>query len=193
MSAPAPARLRAAAGAADEDAAAPAVADQELGASLGVAIGGAQTAGGLRVEGHYLYQLSDVDWFDGRVAFTFGSGGAACFRDRADELVCDHGAADGFAGELGGGVRRWLGGQQGFRPWAEAGAAVRMIRFGDDDLTGVALPLSLAGGVRARAGDLIAIGGFAALEVGPAVFGGGLGASLQAGLVVGVTVDFAMP
>src|SRR5690349_16925096 len=46
-----------------------AIPDQSLGASLGIAGGGRVTVGGFRVQGHYLYQLSDQDWFDGTAAF----------------------------------------------------------------------------------------------------------------------------
>ena len=64
---------------ADDVAAAPAVqssasapadmSDQGLGASIGAVAGGRTTPGGLQVAGHYLYQLSDQDWFDGIAAF----------------------------------------------------------------------------------------------------------------------------
>lgn len=172
---------------------APVAADRELGASLGVAVGGGVTPGGLRVEGRYLYQLSEDDWFDGRMAFTIGGGAAACFRDRADDVVCDHGRADGIAIDLGGGVRRWLVGQQGFAPWVGVSAALRLVRFGDDELTGVALPLAAAAGVRARVADRISVGGQAALEAGPALLGRGLGLEPQLGLVIGATVDVALP
>jgi hypothetical protein len=72
-----------------------AIPDQSVGASAGVAGGGNVTPGGFRVSGHYLYRLAEQDWFDGTASFTFGSGGAACFRDRMDDVVCDHGFADG--------------------------------------------------------------------------------------------------
>jgi hypothetical protein len=170
----------------------PTPADRELGASLGVAIGGRVTAGGLRVEGHYLYQLADHDWFDGRIGFTFGGGPPACFRDRDDEVICEHDKIDGVAIDLGGGIRRWLGAQQGFTPWAAVGAAVRMVRFGDDDVTGFAIPLSAALGVRARVTDDIAVGGLGAIEAGPALVNRGLGLQPQVGLVIGATVEFAL-
>src|SRR5688572_11595198 len=76
-----------AAGAAkDED-----IGDQLIAAELGVAVGGRVTPGGLRVSGHYLYQLTEQDWFDGTASFTFGGGDAECFRNRDDEFLCDHG------------------------------------------------------------------------------------------------------
>jgi hypothetical protein len=169
------------------------VGDRELGASVGAAIGGGVTPGGLRVAGDFLYQLSDLDWFDGMVQFTFGTGGARCFRDRSDQLVCTHDAADGVATDLGVGVRRFFGGQQGFRPWVRPAVGVRLSCFSDDDLTGGGLFVSGAGGVRARVTDTIAVGGSAALELGAAYFTRGLGPRLQLGLVVAVSVDFVLP
>ncbi len=169
------------------------VADRELGAVLGLALGGRVTPGGLRVEGHYLYQLSDADWFDGRVAFTIGGGPPACYRDRDDEVVCEHDKLDGVAIELGAGIRRWLTAQQGFAPWVSAGVALRYVRFGGDDVAGVALPVSAAAGVRARVTDRLAVGGHAALEVGPALLGRGLGLQPQIGAVVGATIEFVLP
>jgi hypothetical protein len=169
------------------------VADRELGATLGAAIGGGVTPGGLRVGADYLYQLSDLDWFEGLVQFTFGTGGAACFRDRANDTICDHGGADGVATDLGGGIRRFFGGQQGFRPWVRPAAGVRLSHFSDDDLTGVGLFVSAAAGVRARVAETIAVGGGAALELGGAIFNHDLGPALQAGLSIAVSVEFALP
>ena len=87
------------------------IGDQAIGAEIGVATGGRVTPGGLRITGHYLYQLSDQDWFDGTAAFTFGGGAAACFRDRTDAFVCDHGLADGDGIELAANVRRMFAAQ----------------------------------------------------------------------------------
>jgi hypothetical protein len=170
------------------------VAERELGASVGAAIGaGGVTPGGLRVSGQYLYQLSDLDWFDGGLGFTFGSGDAMCFRDRADALVCDHGAADGMAIDLFGGVRRFFGGQDGFRPWVRPGVGVRMSRFGEDELTGFTVFVSAGGGVRARVAERVAIGGHAALELGGGYFGNDYGAAVQVGLTVGADVEVTLP
>jgi hypothetical protein len=169
------------------------VGERELGASIGAAIGGGATPGGLRVSGDYLYQLSDLDWFDGMVQFTFGSGAATCFRDRADELICDHGAAQGVGTDLGVGVRRFFGGQQGFRLWVRPAAGLRISRFGGDDLTGGGVFVSAAGGARVRVTDTIAVGGQASVELGAAYFSRSLGFELQPGLVVAVSVDFVLP
>lgn len=170
------------------------VGERELVASVGAALGGADaTPGGLRVSGAYLYQLSDLDWFEGGLAFTFGGGGAECFRDRLDELVCDHGAADGVAADLVGGVRRFFGGNQGFRPWVRPSVGLRLLRFGDDDLTGVGALLGATGGVRARIAETVAIGGHAGVEVGGAWVSGGYGLAPQLGLAIGVTAEIALP
>jgi hypothetical protein len=171
-----------------------AVGERELSAMIGEAAGfGDVTAGGLRISGAYLYQLSDLDWFDGGLAFTVGKRAAECFRDRADELVCDHGINDGTAIDLHAGVRRFFPGQGEFRPWLRPGLGVRMVRFSADDLTGVGAFLSAAGGIRARVTDRLAIGGRTALELGGAIFGDGYGAALQVGLVVGVDVEVQFP
>ena len=92
--------------------------DQGIGASIGIATGGRSTPGGLRVGGHYLYQLASSDWFDGTASFTFGGGDAACFRDRKNEFLCDHGLADGRAVEVAANVRRFFGGSGDFWPFA---------------------------------------------------------------------------
>ncbi len=171
----------------------PEATDRELGATLGVAMGGMNTPGGLRLAASYLYQLNDSDWFDGGLVLTGAPGEPTCFRDRADELICDHGAADGASVDLFAGVRRYAPGQPGFQPWIRPGVAVRLARFPDDDLTGVALIGQAAAGVRARINDLIQVGGMAALEGGAGLFTRGLGLELQLGLVIGATVDFALP
>ena len=169
------------------------VGDRELGVSLGAAAGaGDVTPGGLHIAGHYLYQLSDLDWFDGSVGFTFGAGGAECFRDRADERICDHGSTDGVATEGVAGVRRFFPGQGSFRPWVRAGIGARIARFGDDDMTGFGAYLAPAAGVRARVDDQIAIGGHAALQLGAAWFTGDYGLAPQVGFGIGVSVDFAL-
>ena len=171
-----------------------AVQDREIGARVGLASGGGAgvTPGGLRVSGYYLYQLADVDWFEGAVSFTFGSGGARCFRDRQDERVCDHGAFDGFAGELTGGVRRFVMVRGDWAPYLRASVGARVASFADDDLRGFAIPVAAGAGVRVRVDDRVAVGADAALEAGFGWFGRGLGGRPQAGLLVGLAVDFAL-
>ena len=102
------------------------VGDQGISAQIGLAGGGRVTAGGVRVAGHYLYQLAERDWFDGAASFTFGSGRAACFRDRMDQRVCSHGLADGVGVEVSASIRRLFAPQGAFRQYAEEiGGAMR--------------------------------------------------------------------
>ncbi len=168
------------------------IGEQAIGAEVGVASGGRVTPGGLRITGHYLYQLSDVDWFDGGASFTFGSGGAACFRDRMNNYLCDHGIADGGGVEISATVRRFFTAQGDFRPFARAGIGVGIARFPDDGVTGLAIPLHLGGGVRADVADAIAVTAQAELEVGFGVFGKGLGLEPLLGLAVVAGAEFRL-
>ena len=176
-----------------DDAVLPDIGDREIGAQVGVATGSRTTPGGLRVGGRFLYQLSDQDWFDGEVSFIFGGGTAACFLDRSDAFVCDHGLADGFATELGGGVRRFFAGNAGFRPYVRLGLGARVVRFGADDVTGFAIPIAAGAGLRVRVTDDVAVGGEASLEVGPGWLGHGLGAVFERGFAVGALVEIRLP
>lgn len=166
--------------------------DQGLGAMIGIATGGRVTAGGLRLEAHYLYQMSTSDWFDGTASFTYGGGGAGCFRDRMDLVVCDHGLADGGAIEVQAGVRRMLAKQGKYRPFARAAIGVTYVRFGDDDVSGFAVPLHLGAGLRTRVASGVAIVGLAELAVGLGTFGRGLGAEPQLGLAVTAGAEFRL-
>lgn len=148
---------------------------QSIGASLGVAGGGRVTPGGLRVVGHYLYQLTAQDWFDGSVAFTYGSGGPGCFRDRDDNIVCDHGLADGAGVEIAANVRRFVGGRDEFWPYVRLGVGIALARYSDDELTGFALPLHAGGGVRVAVTEGVAVVVEAALDIGVGGFTRGLG------------------
>ena len=177
---------------ADETARKPRRADQELSGSLGLDVGGRVSPGGVHVAGAYLYQLSDQDWFDGGLSFTFGSGQAACFRDREDDYLCDHGTLDGFGAEVFGGVRRYFPGEGTFTPYARAALGLRLVSFGGDDVHGLAIPLQLGGGVRARVADRISVSGGAELRVGPAFFNSGLETQPHLGLTVHGGVEFAL-
>jgi hypothetical protein len=160
------------------------IGDQLLGGAIGLAAGGRSTAGGLRITGHYLYQLTSSDWFDGIASFTFGSGDPACFRDRADALVCDHGLADGGAIEVAAGVRRMFPPQGRFRPFVRAAVGIAVVRFSGDDVTGVALPLHAGAGLRATVADGVAVTALADATVGLGSFGRGLGGEPIFGLSV---------
>jgi hypothetical protein len=160
------------------------IGDQEIGGEIGLAAGGRTTAGGLRVTGHYLYQLSEQDWFDGIASFTFGSGDPACFRDRDDDVVCDHGLASGGAIEVAAGVRRMFAPQDRFRPFVRAAVGIALVRFGGDDVIGVGIPLHAGAGLRASVSPEVAIVALADATLGLAAFGGGVGGEPQLGLAI---------
>ncbi len=171
--------------------------DQAIGVALGVAGGGRVTTGGLRVIGHYLYQLSDDDWFDGTAAFTFGSGQPACFRDRMDLTVCDHGLVDGFSAEVGANVRRFFGSArhgapEQLWPYARLGVGVAIVRFADDKATGLAIPLHAGAGIRYSVSDIVALTAEATFDIGLARFNQGLGMEPQIGGSVTAGAEFGL-
>jgi hypothetical protein len=170
----------------------PDVSDQGIAATLGIAAGGRTTPGGLAIGGHYLYQMSAQDWFDGTATFTFGSGAAACFRDRMDDIVCQHGFVDGTKAEIAANVRHYLGGREEFWPYVRLGAGIAIVRYGDDDLTGIALPLHGGAGVRVSVADGVAVIAEAALELGIARFSRGLGVEPQLGASVMAGAEFRL-
>lgn len=166
--------------------------DQGISAELGLATGGRVTPGGLRIEGHYLYRLSDRDWFDGAARFTFGSGRAACFRDRQDALVCSHGLADGSGVEISASIRRLFAPQGAFRPFARAGLGLGLARFADDDVSGVTIPLHGGGGVRVTVAPSIAVVAEGDLALGFGGFSHGLGFEPQLGFGITVGAEFRL-
>lgn len=165
------------------------IGDQEIGGGIGLAAGGRATAGGVRVTGHYLYQLSQQDWFDGIASFTFGSGDAACFRDREDDVVCDHGLASGGAVEVAAGVRRMFAPRGRLRPFARGALGIALVRFSSDDVTGAAFSLHAGAGLRAAVSPMIAVVGLADATLGIAAFGRGLGGEPQLGLAITVGAE----
>ena len=169
------------------------IPDQAIGVTVGVAGGGRVTPGGLRIAGHYLYQLSAQDWFDGVAAFTFGGGGSECFRDRMDAVVCDHGYADGRGVEIVAAVRRYFNPQGIYRPFARVGAGVSIVRFGDDDVTGVAIPLHLGGGVRAHVSKQLAVVALGEIVAGLGRFNRGLDTEPQLGVTVTAGAELRLP
>jgi opacity protein-like surface antigen len=168
------------------------IGDQGIAAELGLAAGGRVTPGGLRVTGHYLYQLSERDWFDGVASFTFGSGQAACFRDRQNALVCSHGLADGSAIEISVSVRRLFAPQGAFRPFVRAGVGVGLVRFTDDDVSGLTVPLHGGGGVRVAVAPAIAVVAEGELALGVGGFNRGLGGQPQLGFAVTAGAEFRL-
>lgn len=167
------------------------VGDREIGATLAVVTGGDNTVGGMRVSGRFLYQLSDQDWFDGAASFTYGGDAAGCMATAAG-MQCEHGRLSGAAVEVMAGVRRRFPGRGQFVPHLRAATGVRLLRFGADDVAGVAIPVVAAGGVRVRVAPGVAVGAEAAFEVGGAWLSRGLGAEPQVGMVVGAQVEFRL-
>jgi len=166
--------------------------DQGISAQLGLAGGAHITPGGLRIAGHYLYQLSDLDWFDGAASFTFGSGAAACFRDRADVVVCNHGLADGAGVELSASVRHLFPPQGAFRPFGRLGVGLGLARYGDDNVSGFTVPAHGGGGVRVKVAQSIAVVAEGDLALGFGSFNRGLGSEIQLGLAVTVGAEFRL-
>jgi hypothetical protein len=173
--------------AADDD-----IGDQGIGADVGIAAGGRVTPGGLRVAGHYLYQLSDRDWFDGTAAFTFGSGGSACSRDQMDTLSCDHGFTAGRSIQISASVRRMFSAQGAFRPFARAGLGVSLVQFSGDDVSGIAVPLHVGGGIRARVAPAVAVVAQGELQLGLGRFGDDLGIEPQVGMAFTAGAEFRL-
>jgi opacity protein-like surface antigen len=168
------------------------IGDQGISGQIGLTGGGRVTPGGLRIAGHYLYQLSEHDWFDGTASFTFGSGSAACFRDRADQVVCSHGIADGAGVEVSATIRRVFAPQGAFRPYARVGVGIGLARFTDDDVSGFTIPLHGGGGVRVKIEPAIAIVAEADLALGIGSFNRGIGLEPQLGLAVTAGVEFRL-
>jgi hypothetical protein len=166
-----------------------AAGERELGARLGVAMGRRFTPGGVRAAGVMLYRLSDEDWFEGSMAFTFGRSRTACFTDRDGDFACDYGVIDGTAIDLVAGIRRFLPGPERFASYLRAGVGVRFLSFGGDDVRGFAIPLSAGTGVRARVNDLVAVGADVGGELGIAWLDHGLGTQSQLGIVLQATVE----
>lgn len=164
-----------------------------IGAEIGVAGGGGTTPGGLRVGGRYLTRLSDHDWFDGGIGFTFGAPAIGCGRVAPDGMDCNHGVADGFAGDLALGIRRHLRGQGAFTPFVRGGAFGRVLRFAADDITGAAIGLELGGGLAADIQDDVAIIAGASAFAGRAWLGGGVGGTGQLGMLVSVGAEVRLP
>lgn len=168
------------------------VGDQAISAELGVAGGGRVTPGGLRITGQYLYQLSDEDWFDGAASFTYGSSSAACFRDRSDAVICQHGLADGAGLELQTTIRHMLAPQGAFRPFVRLGIGIGVVRFGRDDVSGVTIPAHGGGGVRVALAPGVALVAEGELVLGFGSLSRGLGSQPQLGLAIAAGAEFRL-
>lgn len=164
-----------------------------LGAEVGAAGGGGTTPGGLRLGGRYLYRLADHDWFDSSVGFTFGGPSTACGRTPPDGMDCNHGVADGFAGDLALGIRRNLPGQPRFTPFIRGGIFGRVLRFAADDITGGALGLEAGAGLAADLRTNLAIVAHASAFAGRAWLDRGVGSTGQLGMLVSVGAEMRLP
>lgn len=167
------------------------IAEREFSAELGLSAGGRSTVGGARITGRFLYQLASQDWFEGSAIFNFGSSSAACFRDRNDARICEHGAVDGSAVELSFGVRRYFDQGSAYLPFARAAIGLGIARFADDDITGLIVPLHAGGGLRVVVAPRFAIVGLAELTLGFGKFGGNLGIEPQLGFGISAGVEFS--
>lgn len=168
------------------------IGDQAISAELGVAAGGRVTPGGLRIAGQYLYQLSEDDWFAGAASFTYGSASAACFRDRSNAVVCQHGVADGAGLELQATIRHMLARQGAFHPFVRLGVGLGVVRFGRDEVTGFTIPAHGGGGIRVAMAPGVAIVAEGDLVLGFGTFSRGLGSQPQLGLAVAAGIEFRL-
>ncbi len=164
--------------------------DQGIGAAIGVAAGGAVTPGGLRVSGHYLYQLSSTDWFDGVASFTYGGDTAGCYRDRVATTMCEHGLTAGSGVEIAATVRRMFAPQGVFQPFARVGIGASIARFVADDVVGFGLPIHAGGGVRARVAPSVSIVAQAEFTAGVGFYTKDLGAEPLIGMAVTAGAEF---
>jgi hypothetical protein len=165
---------------------------QEIGALLGVTMGGKVTPGGIATEGRYLYRLSELDWLESSVHFSLGAGGKECFRDRESTFVCEHGLLDGFAAEGSLGLRRYFVGQQQFRPYARAGLGLQLVSYADDSVIGVGLPLYLGAGVRVAVANRVLVVADATARGGASLLGKELGIEPNLSLTIAAGVEFTL-
>jgi hypothetical protein len=179
-----------------DDQAPPPVAKQEVGARLGLQLDlGDYGAGGARVGGVWIYQLSEHWWFDSGADAVFGGSGGECFlsRDPGGTRVCDRGAVDGFAFDVTLGVRyAFAAPASGFVPYLHGGLGGGLASLGTDGVSGLRLSFWAGAGLRRRVTDTVAIVGEAQLQLGPALLSDDVGtrAFLEGALVFGV--DFAL-
>ena len=168
------------------------LSDQSLGAVIGIATGGRDTPGGLRITGHYTYQLSDRDWFDGTASFTFGSGTAACFHDRDGSFVCDHGMVQGDGIEFAAAIRRMFAPQGKYQPFARLGLGIGLVHYASDSVTGVTFPIHVGVGLRTQVADAVAVIAQVEAATGIGLFDHSLGVEPQFGVAVVAGAEFRL-
>jgi hypothetical protein len=169
------------------------IAERELAAEIGIAAGGRTTTGGLRLTGRLLYQLSSQDWFEGTASFTFGGGGAECFRDRDNVVVCEHGLLSGRSVSVGGGIRRYYFANTKYTPFTRLGAAFGVSRFAKDELTGLTVTLHAGGGMRVAVANRIAVVVVGDVALGIGTFNRNVGTEPQLGFALSMGAEFALP
>ena len=164
--------------------------DQGISAQMGLSGGGNLTPGGLRIDGHYLYQLSSQDWFDGVASFTYGGDSEGCYRDRMSTMVCNHGLTAGSAVEIAATVRRMFASYGAFTPFARAGLGVSIVRYSADDVSGFAIPLHAGGGVRVKVAPAVAVVAQGEMTLGLGAYSHDLGAETLFGMAFTAGAEF---
>ena len=170
--------------------------DQRVSAALGFAAGGGWTPGGLHVDGSYLLQLDDSNWFDIGLGATVGGSTAACFSDRSGGYTCDHGLAQGESIGFRAGVRHYFT----ERYFLRAGVGVDVVRFPDDvvltmtggtqmptlttGMNGIAITAHGGGGIRVPVSTEVALVGAVDLFGGASGFAGTADAQHQLGFAI---------
>jgi hypothetical protein len=79
-----------------------------------------------------------------------------------------------------------------FVPFVRAAIGLAYVRFGDDDVSGLAVPLHLGGGLRTQVAPMVAIAALADLTVGLGKFNRGLGGEPQLGLAITAGAEFRL-
>jgi len=165
---------------------------RELGALLGAVGGGGLAPGGVLLDGRFLYRMSDKDWFEGNVDFSFGGDSPSCYRDRSSQLRCTPPLQNGFSAGVLGGIRRYFHGQKNFRPYVNAKVGLRMLSFARDDLRALELPLRGGAGLRVGVAPQVFVVAESQLRLGLAFWNRGLGWQGNASLAVAVGVEFIL-
>jgi hypothetical protein len=89
-------------------------------------------------------------------------------------------------------IRRYFEPSGDFVPFVSGGVGARLVSFLDDDVRGLAFPVVITGGVRAKVHDRIFITGGASLRSGLFFANRGLGLRLQGSLTVESGVEFVL-
>ena len=93
---------------------------------------------------------------------------------------------------IGASVRHFLARRDTFEPFVRAGIAVGIVRFGNDDVTGLAIPIQAGGGVRASVAPSVSVTAQGELDLGLGAFGHTLGLEPQFSVAVTAGVEFKL-